>query len=154
MNQNESESFRPWIHSDWFWFKIRFRSIRAQIDSDWKLGFGFIRIDVSELIGLSRIDCWPLLIKRDTKSFSDSSDWCLGINRIKSDWFLTVFNQTRYKTFFGLVRIGSDTHIGINRNSSDWLGRNSNPILSPGLSSILSLVNFIRLVNISFLRII
>ena len=70
-----------WIHSNWFWLKVRLRSIRARIDSD----------------------------------------WCLGINRIKLDWFLTVFHETRYKTFLGLVR-----------NSSDWLGMNFNPILSPG----------------------
>ena len=56
-------------------------SIRERIDSDWKLGFGLVRIH---------------------------SDWCLGINRIKSDWFLTVLHQTRYKTFFELVR--NDSH--------------------------------------------
>ena len=39
--------------------------------------------------------------------------WKLGFRlvRIKSDWFFTVFHQTRYKTFFGLVR-----------NYSHWLG--------------------------------
>ena len=45
-----------------------------------------IRIDVSELIELSRIDFWPLFIKRDTKRFLD---------------------------WFGMIRIGSDTDIGI-----------------------------------------
>ena len=45
-----------------------------RIGLDWKLGFGLVRIH---------------------------SDWCLGINRIKSDWFLTVFYQARYNTFFG-----------------------------------------------------
>ena len=33
-NQNQYESFRPWINSDWFWLKIRFESIRARIGSD------------------------------------------------------------------------------------------------------------------------
>ena len=87
-----------------------------RIDSGWKLiwianlvsdWFGFIRIDVSELIGLSRIGFWPFFIKRDTKRFSD---------------------------WFGIIRTGSDTDIGMNRNSSDWLGMNFNPILSSGLS--------------------
>ena len=79
--KNQCESFRAWIPSDWFWLKIRLKSIRARIDLDWKLGFGLVRIH---------------------------SDWCLGINRIKSDWFLTVCHQTRYKTFFILV--GNDSH--------------------------------------------
>ena len=52
-----------------------------RIDLDWKLGFGLVRI---------------------------YSDWCHGINRIKSDQFLTVFYQTWNKTFFGLVR--NDSH--------------------------------------------
>ena len=59
--------------------------------SDW---FGFIRIDVSELIGLSRIDFWPFFIKRDTKCFSD---------------------------WYGMIRIGSDTVIGIDLIDSEWI---------------------------------
>ena len=55
-----------------------------RIDLDWKLGFGLV---------------WTY------------SHWFLGINRIKSHWFLTVFHQTRYITFIGLVR-----------NDSHWLG--------------------------------
>ena len=86
-----------WINprSDWFgliWIE--------NLVSNW---FGFIRIDVLELIGLSRIDFWPFFIKRDTKCFSD---------------------------WFGMIRIGSDTDIGMNKNSSDWLGMNFNPIIS------------------------
>ena len=86
-----------WINpgSDWFgliWIE--------NLISDW---FGFIRIDVSKLIGLSRIDFWPSFIKRDAKRFSD---------------------------WFGIIRIGSDIDIGMNRNSSDWLGMNFNPIFS------------------------
>ena len=103
--QNQSESFRPWIHSDWFWLEIRFGSIRARIDVDWKLGFGLVWIHVSELIGLIRIDFWSSFIKRVTKRFSD---------------------------WFGMIRIGSDIDIQMNRNSSDWLGMNFNPIISPG----------------------
>ena len=88
-----------WINpsSDWFgsiWIE--------NLVSDW---FEFILIGVSELIGLSRMDFWPFLIKRDTKRFSD---------------------------WLRMIRIGSDTDIGMNRNSSDWLGMNFNPILSPG----------------------
>ena len=33
----------------------------------------------------------------------DALDWT-GINRIKSDWFLTDLYRTRFKTFLGLVR--------------------------------------------------
>ena len=83
-NQNLSESFRHWIHSDWFWLKIRVGSIRdglIRINLDWKLGFGLVRIH---------------------------SDWCLGINRINSVWFLNIFHQTRYNMFFGLVRNDSN----------------------------------------------
>ena len=67
-NKNQFELLRPQIHSDWFRLKIRFGSIRDWIDLDWKFGFGLVRIH---------------------------SDWCLGINRIKPDWLLTVFHQTR-----------------------------------------------------------
>ena len=83
------------LSSDWFgliWIK--------NLVSDW---FRSIRINLSELIGLSRIDFLPFFIKRDTKHFSD---------------------------WFGMICIGSDTDIGINRNSSDWLGMNFNLILS------------------------
>ena len=38
-------------------------------------------------------------------------DCCLGLNRIRSDRFFTIFHQTSYKTFFELVR-----------NDSHWLG--------------------------------
>ena len=71
--------------------------------SDW---LGFIRIDVSEIIGLSRIDFRPFFMKRDTKRFSD---------------------------WLRMIRIDSDTDIGMNWNSSDWLEMNFNPILSPGI---------------------
>ena len=62
------------------------------------------------------------------------SDFCLGLNRIRLVRFLTVFHQTRYKTFFGMIRIGSDIDIGMNWNGSDWLEMNSYPILSSGYS--------------------
>ena len=94
------------IHSDWFWLKIRFWSIRARIENLISNWFGFIRIVASDQIRLGRIIFLPFFIKRDTKRFSD---------------------------WFGMIRIGSDTDIGMNRNSSDWLGINSYPILSPGL---------------------
>ena len=56
-----------------------------RIDSDWKLGFDQLRFEIR--FGLARIH----------------SDCCLGLNRIMSDRFFTVFHQTRYKTFFGLA---------------------------------------------------
>ena len=87
-----------WINasSGWFWL--------IWIENLVSDRFGFIRIEVSELIGLSVIDFQPFLIKRDTKRFSDWS---------------------------GRIRIGSDIDIGMNRNSSDWLGMNFN---SPGMA--------------------
>ena len=78
-----SESIRIIPTSDSFGL-ILFESFRARIDQDWKLGFGLVRIH---------------------------SDWFLGINRIRSDRFLTVFHQMSNKTFLRLVR-----------NDSHWLG--------------------------------
>ena len=66
-----------------------------RIDLYWKLGFGFVRTH---------------------------SDWCLGINRIKSDWFYIVFHQTRYKTFFGLVRNDSKWLALARMQISEWIG--------------------------------
>ena len=71
INLNQSVSFRPRIHSDWFWLKTRFRSIRPRTYSDWKLGFGLVQIHSDSFLGLSRIDFLPFLIKRDIKRFSD-----------------------------------------------------------------------------------
>ena len=90
----------------------------VRINPDWKLGFGLVRIH---------------------------SYWCLGINRMNSDWFLIIFYQTRCKTFrinanhsdLGLIRIDSDWKsdwklgfrlvrihsyrcVGMNRIESDW----------------------------------
>ena len=81
--QSESTGMNP--RSEWFGLIL----IESFV-SDW---FGFIWIDVLELIGFSRIDFWPLFIERDTKHFSE---------------------------WFGTIRIGSDTNIRINRNSSDF----------------------------------
>ena len=93
-NANHSEPIRKT-------FRISFDGRRSKINpsSDW---FGliwiknlvskwieFIRIDVSELIGLSRIDFWPFFVKWRTKRFLD---------------------------WFGMIRIGSDTDIGMNFN--------------------------------------
>ena len=58
------------------------------------------RLDQSEL-GLIQIE----------NLVSDSFGLLPRINRIRSDRFFTVFHQTSYKTFFGLVR--DDSH---------WLG--------------------------------
>ena len=58
------------------------------------------------------------------------SDWS-GMNRIKSNQFLTLFHQTRYKTFFGLVR-----------NDSVPFGSNSFPKFSPWISIPTNLMPF------------
>ena len=117
-NPDQSKSIRHWIYPNRIINQNQSKSFRPCIYSDW------LRLIWTENL---------------------VSDWCLGINRIMSDRFLTIFHQTRYKKFFGLVRndsnwfgmirIGSDTDIGMNRNNSDWLGINFNPILSPGSRS-------------------
>ena len=89
INPNESKVEMIWINSDWKFGLDQSELELIQIDLDWKLvsdWFGFIRIDVSQLIGFSRIYFWPFFIKRDTKRFLD---------------------------WFGMIRIGSDTDIGI-----------------------------------------
>ena len=87
MNQNQFEtkfSIRINLSSDWFKPNFQSEWLRSRIDSDWKLGFGLVQIH---------------------------SNSCLGLNRIRSNRFCTFFHQTRYKTFFRLVR-----------NDSNWLG--------------------------------
>ena len=83
----QSRSIRNNPSSDWSIPNFQSESIRTNPRSEW---FGLIRIYLDWKIGfgLGRIH----------------SAWCIGINRIKSDWFLTVFDQTRYKTSVGLVR--------------------------------------------------
>ena len=97
INPNESEVGMIRNNFDWKFGLDQTELGLIPIDLDWKLGFGLVRI---------------------------LSDWCLGINRIKSDWFLTVFikrDTKRFSDWFGMIRIESDTDIGMNRNSSDWL---------------------------------
>ena len=90
-NRSDLIRFNPRQLSEWIQTNPNHSDLQLiwieNLVSDW---FGFIRIDVSELIRLSRIDFWPFFIKRETKSFSD---------------------------WFGIIRIGSDTDIGIIRNS-------------------------------------
>ena len=66
------------------------------------------------------------------------SDWRLWLNRVRSDWFLPVFHETRYKKFIGLIQNSSETDFEMARNISDSLGLISILILSPGFSSILT----------------
>ena len=119
-NTNESESIRIISASEWFGLIILEKSVWINscsdcfgliwienLVSDW---FRLIRIVASDWIGLGRIDFLPFFIKRDTKRFSD---------------------------WIGMIRVGSDTDIGMNRNSSDWLGKDSYPILSPGVTPFL-----------------
>ena len=55
--------------------------------SDWFVSFGFVRI---YFVWCFRLEMWFVLIP----SWIDSKDWR----------FLAFFQQTRYKTFFGLVQ--------------------------------------------------
>ena len=87
--------------------KLSFQSRSTRINPNHS-DLGFIRIDSDWKFGLDQSKLRMIWIEN---LVSDWSDWCLGINRIKSDWFLTVFHQTRYKTFFGSVW-----------NDSHWLG--------------------------------
>ena len=77
-------------------------SIRFNATSD---SFGLVRINNSVWINQSS-DWFGL--KTWNQIGSDSFE---SLPRIKSDRFLTVFNQTKYKTFFELVR-----------NDSHWIG--------------------------------
>ena len=111
MNPNQSETkflIRMNPRSEWFGLIQIESSVWINPSSDWKLGCGLVRIH---------------------------SDYWLGLNRIRSDRFFTVFIKRDSKCFsdwFGMIRIGSDTGIGMNQNSCDWLRMNSYPILSPG----------------------
>ena len=83
----QTESIRMNSRSEWFGLILIENSvwINPSLDwPDWKLGFELVRIH---------------------------SNCCLGLNRIRSDRFFTIFHQMSYKTFFGLVR-----------NDSHWLG--------------------------------
>ena len=90
-NANHSEPIRKtsFISFDEKRSKINPINSETKFDSDWKFGLDQSEL---ELIWIENL----------------VSDWWLGINRNKSDWFLTVFHQTRCKTFFGLVR--NDSH--------------------------------------------
>ena len=85
--------------SEWFGLKIRFGSIRVQIDFDssgLKNGFVFIRIDVLDWIGINWIDFELSSIERD-QSYSEPfrtlpnqfvhSNWYFGLilNRFSSN---------------------------------------------------------------------
>ena len=116
-NPDKSESIRPRINPNRIFHRNQSEWIQGRNDSEW---FGLIRIVLSELIGLGRIDFWPFFIKRDTKHFSD---------------------------WFGMIRNGSDTDIGMSRNSAGWLGINFNPILSPGWM-VINAIQMTTLANI------
>ena len=82
MNPNQSETK--------FLIQINQNQSEWNLVSDW---FGFIRIDVSELIELSWIDFWPFFIKRDRfRIIRIGSDTDIGINRKISDWLGMNFN--------------------------------------------------------------
>ena len=94
INPNHSNLGFIRIDSDWKLVLDQSELGLICIDLDWKLGFGLVR----------------------TYSIR-----CLGINRMKSDWFLIVFHQTKYKTFFGLVRKQIPEWLGIALIGSEWI---------------------------------
>ena len=76
--------------------KIRFGSIRARIENLISNWFWFFRIVASDTIGLGRFDFLPLVIKRDTKRFSD---WFRMI-RIGSEWIpIQIIRQGIFSIF-------------------------------------------------------
>ena len=92
----QSELIRMNPRSKWFGLILIENSA-----PDW---FGFIRIDVSELIGIILIDFWPFFIRRDTKRFQIGSKWFalawiqisewIGIVLIDSEWIsIRCFRQ-------------------------------------------------------------
>ena len=98
-NRSDLIRFNPRQQSKWIRNQVFNPNISEvgmiRINSDWKFGLdqsenGYIRIE--NLVRI-HLDC------------------CLGLNRIRSDRFFTIFHQTRFKTFFGLVQ-----------NDSHWLG--------------------------------
>ena len=88
--------FWHWIHSDWLRLEdMQLRSIRVWIYSDLELD--------SDWIESSRIDFWPIFIKRNTKSLSDwfgmnpnGSGRDFKIAPIRSDWI--PFWNFRHRT--------------------------------------------------------
>ena len=104
--KNQSDLIRliPRHQSVWIWTNpkpsFQFRSIRINPNHS---DLGFIRIYSEWKFGLDQSKLGLVLFDVDWKLTSDwfgfIPDWCLRINRIKSDWFLTVFHQTRYKCF-------------------------------------------------------
>ena len=93
-NQNQSESFPPWIHSVWINTKSDWCGLIwiANFVSDW---FGFIRIDVLELIGLSRIVF-------DRFSLNEIQN----VFRIGSEWF--VLARIQISEWIGILLIDSE----------------------------------------------
>ena len=71
-----------------------------------------------------RNDSKPIRMNPKSKQFRliwiSASDW-RRIDRIKSNWFLTVFHQMKYKTFLALVRKQISERVGIALNCSDWI---------------------------------
>ena len=81
INSNNSNLGFIRIVFDWKFALDQSELELIRIDLDWTLGFGLVWIH---------------------------SDCCLGLIRIGSNRFFTLFHQTSYKTFFGLIR--NDSH--------------------------------------------
>ena len=74
----------------------------------------------SELIRMNPRSEWcGLIVIKNSVWVDPSSDW-IGL-KTWLDRFFTVFHQTRYKTFFGLVRIQISEWIGIVLIGSEWI---------------------------------
>ena len=125
----------------WIWARIDWISKRRFVSRSMKNGKKSIRLNPKHQ---SRSTLARIYLNRNvnqnqsewTQGWNDS-DWKRGSNlfglipRIKSDWLLPIFHQTRHKTFFGLVR-NDLLSLGYRFwNSSDWLEMNSYPKLSP-----------------------
>ena len=121
-NANHSEPIRKTAknQSELIWLIPRHQSEWTRTNPKSSFQSRSIRINPNH----PTLDSFRLILIGNSVWIDPSSDWCVlktwfwigsdscfGINWIKSDWFLTVFHQTSYKTVFGLVR-----------NDSHWLG--------------------------------
>ena len=75
-------------------------------------------IQIKNLVRINRNSDWFRLFQIENL-VRIHSDWCLGFNQIRSNWFLAVFHQTRYKTFFGLAR----NDWIVRKQIPEWLGK-------------------------------
>ena len=116
------------IRSDWFltdFYQTRHKTL-----------FGLVRNDSERFRNIFRNgpDSFGLIFDRFLSNAMQTnflnwfgmipkgSETDFGMARIRSDWFLTVLHQTRYKTFFRLVRNDSERFRNRFRNGPDSFG--------------------------------